>query len=95
MISWTEAERSCSAQLNHLRNEQISVTLGSKPVAISFISDQHIAPGSPVDMKRMREDAEIVASTRGMFAILGGDGVDNPIKHRHAIINATSTPQRS
>lgn len=62
------------------------------PVGISFISDQHIAPGTPVDFERMRIDAELVRDTPGFYAVLAGDGVDNHIKHRPAILAARSQP---
>lgn len=64
-----------------------------RPIAISFISDQHIDGHSPCDMKRMREDAEYIQATDGMFACLMGDGVNNHIKHRSAVITAKTTPQ--
>lgn len=60
---------------------------------LAFISDQHIAPGTPVDFKRMREDAELIRSTPNCYAVLGGDGVDGHIKHRAAIISARSQPE--
>jgi hypothetical protein len=40
----------------------------------------------------MREDAELVAKTPGLFACLGGDSIDNHIKHRSAILSARTTP---
>lgn len=62
------------------------------PIAIAAISDQHIAPGTPVDFRQMRIDAELVRDTPGVYAMLGGDGVDQHIKHRSAMIAARSTP---
>ena len=63
-----------------------------QPIAISFISDQHIAPNSSCDFVRMRADAELIRETDGLYACLAGDGVDNHIKHCAAIIAAQSTP---
>ena len=63
-----------------------------KPVAVSFISDQHISPGNIIDFKRMREDAELIAQVPGCYAILGGDGVDNHIAIRSAGLAARSQP---
>jgi hypothetical protein len=63
-----------------------------EPIAIAFISDQHIAPGTPVDMGRMRADAEYVRDTPNLFALLGGDGVDNHILIRSAMMAARSQP---
>lgn len=62
------------------------------PIAIAAISDQHIAPGTPVDFRQMRIDAELVRDTPGVYAMLGGDGVDNHIKHHSAVLAARSTP---
>ncbi len=60
---------------------------------LSFVSDQHIAPGTPVDFKAMREDAELIRATPHCYAILGGDGIDNHIKHRAAVMAARSQPE--
>ena len=62
------------------------------PIAIAFSSDQHIAPRNTIDLKRMREDAELIRDTPHLYAILGGDGVDNHIKHSTAILAARSQP---
>lgn len=61
-------------------------------IAVSFISDQHIAGNNIVALKRMREDAELIANTPGLYACLGGDSIDNHIKHRAAILSARTTP---
>ena len=61
-------------------------------IAVSFISDQHIAGNNIVALKRMREDAELIANTPGLYACLGGDSIDNHIKHRAAILAARTTP---
>jgi predicted MPP superfamily phosphohydrolase len=63
---------------------------GVKPIAVAFVSDQHI--GGTSDLRRMREDAQLIANTTGLYAILGGDGLDNHIKHFGAIIAAKHTP---
>jgi len=62
----------------------------TKPIGIAHIGDQHV--GSHCWVDRMIEDAEIIRDTPGMYCILGGDGVDNYIKHQSAIINNTSRP---
>ena len=61
-------------------------------IAVSFISDQHIAGNNIVALKRMREDAELIAATPGLYACLGGDSIDNHIKHRAAVLAARTTP---
>src|SRR5690606_20487278 len=45
-----------------------------------------------VDVRRAFEDAEIVQQTPALYSILGGDGVDNHIKHRAAMIGKGSRP---
>ncbi len=62
------------------------------PVGVSFISDQHISPGNTIAFDRMRQDAELIAETPGLYACLGGDGVDNHIKIRAASLAARSQP---
>ena len=66
----------------------------SRPIGLTFISDQHISEGAAVDLERMEEDAGIVSRTPGLYAVLGGDGVDNHIKHRSAVIQSGSKPGR-
>lgn len=63
-----------------------------RPIAAVFVSDQHICTGQPVDLKRMREDAELMAATDGVFAFLVGDGVDNHLKHRSAMLASRCPP---
>lgn len=62
------------------------------PVGLCFVSDQHISAGNLIDLRRMREDAEFIAATPGIYAILGGDGIDGHVKHRAAVLAARSTP---
>jgi transposase-like protein len=62
------------------------------PIGVTAVSDQHVCAYNVVDLKRMREDAELIASTDGLYAVLAGDGVDNHIKHRSAMLAARSQP---
>lgn len=71
---------------------QFRVALDDDVIGVSFVSDQHIAPGTPVDFERMRLDAELIAGTPGLYGILGGDLCDNHVKHRAAIMAARSQP---
>jgi len=76
-----------------LAQSKFKATLPSdRPSAICFVSDQHISGGNVIDLKRMRDDAVFIANTPNVFAVLGGDGVDNHIKHKSAIIAARSQP---
>jgi hypothetical protein len=91
---WQHAEQDAERRIEKAKlHSKFTAQLPSDRVAaITFISDQHIAPGTPVDFKRMREDAELIAATRDVYAILGGDGVDNHIKHFAAVLAARSQP---
>ena len=82
---------------NRLRCEQaqkegrFAVSFADGPIAICFASDQHLAVGEPTDMDQMQADAELIAATPNLYVILGGDGVQNHIKHRAAMLNSRST----
>lgn len=90
---WNRAEKKSAKRIEkEILRGRFDVKFPSGPVAIAVISDQHIAPGTPCDFKRMREDAELIRDTPGFYAVFGGDGVDNHIKHRSALIGANSTP---
>ena len=90
---WLEAEAGCAEKIKKARTrEKFRVRFAEPRIAVAFMSDQHIAPGTPCDLKRMREDAELIRRTPGLYCILGGDGTDNHIKHRSAMLSARSTP---
>jgi hypothetical protein len=93
---WRKAEDVNEQKLASVVNRhRFQAELGdSRPIGVAFASDQHISVGNLVDLKRMREDAELIADTDGMYSILGGDGVDNHIKHRSAILAARSQPDQ-
>lgn len=63
-----------------------------QPIGIAAISDQHI--GGMCDYDQMREDAETIRETDGMFAILAGDSLDNHIKIMSAIIAQEVKPSK-
>ncbi len=90
---WAEAEVVNKEKIERAHKLSLfKVDLPGEPCAIVFASDQHIAPGTPVDLERMMEDALLITETPNMFVCLGGDGVDNHIKHRAAIMAARSQP---
>ncbi len=91
---WNRAEETNARHIVKAKTRSIfSVDFPKdEPIAIAFISDQHIAPGTPVDMGRMRADAEFVRDTPNLFALLLGDGVDNHIAIRSAMMAARSQP---
>ena len=93
--AWADAEkRGRRAIRKAVNNGVFDVSFEKGPIAISVISDQHIAPGSTCDFERLREDAELIRDTPGFYAVFGGDGVDNHIKHRSALIHAQSSPDQ-
>lgn len=91
---WRRIEEDSDRRIRKaLKHSQFTAKFpGDRYIAISFVSDQHIAPGTPVDHRQMRLDAELIAATPGMYCILAGDGVDNHIKHFAAILAAKSQP---
>jgi len=91
---WSKAERDSEKRIAKAhKHSRFNTSLpGDRVSCITFMSDQHIAPGSPCDFKRMREDAELVAATKDVHVILGGDCIDGHIKHLAAVIGARSTP---
>jgi hypothetical protein len=91
---WESAKAATSRQIAYQKERhqaQIGF-LSNKPVGISFISDQHISQGGAVNLEQMEADAELVRDTPGLYAVLGGDGTDNHLKHRAAMVNSGSVP---
>lgn len=64
----------------------------TKPVGIAFLSDQHLTMKGATDVGKAFEDASAIQQEPGLFCVLGGDGVDNHIKHRSAIVAKSSSP---
>ena len=90
---WKDYEEKNERKIaKHKRDGRYTAEFPHEVVAVSFISDQHIAGNNVVALKRMREDAELIANTPGLFACLGGDSIDNHIKHRAAMLHARTTP---
>lgn len=63
-----------------------------QPIGICFPSDQHISMTGATRVDRLFEDAELIRDTPGMYCILGGDGCDNHLKHRRALVTSGSPP---
>lgn len=93
-VHWERAKEQNAAAIEfHAKRHKATVQLVSqKPVGFAFVSDQHISEGKPTNLDRMEADAKLIASTPGLYGVLGGDGVDNHIKHRAAIIASGSKP---
>lgn len=89
-------EQTAEDVVRHEHERMIDVAIDDdRPIGLVFASDQHIRQSGPIMVRRMREDAELVAATDGLYGILGGDGVDNHIKHREAMANGGDKPKDS
>lgn len=92
---WTQAEGYNAQHIaNHKGKRRLTLDCSTErqPIALVLMSDQHIARGSYTDLRRLRQDAQLIAATDGCYAFLAGDGIDNHIKHRAAVINSTDGP---
>lgn len=89
---WRRAEAQTAADVaRHLTERILQVTVeDTRPIGITMVSDQHIRQSGPIQLPAMRQDAELIHRTPGLFAMLGGDGVDNHIKHRSAMVGGGS-----
>jgi predicted transcriptional regulator len=91
---WRREEERSTRAIRKAKGESLfRWTSPHKNLLLAFLSDHHIAPGTPCDFKRMREDAELIRDTPGCYAVLAGDQVDNHIKHRAAVLGSRSTPE--
>jgi hypothetical protein len=61
------------------------------PILLTNFSDVHLGYEF-TDHQRALEDMRLIRDTPGAFATFGGDGIDNHIKHRSAMITAKSSP---
>ncbi len=90
---WKRAEEENSHRIEIAKQKRdFTVNFDDDWVIVVAMSDLHIAPGTPVDMRRMREDAELIRKTDRCFCVCGGDVIDNHIKHRSAVMAARSQP---
>lgn len=91
--AWDRAKQVTGTDMKkHLTQHRATVTLPAEPCGLVFVSDQHIRQSGPVDLERMEADACLVRDTPGLYAILGGDGVDNHVKHTAAMRHGGSSP---
>lgn len=86
---WERAKEATAEDAERFSKQRLaSATIDDpRPIAIAAISDQHISGGGAVDLHRMEADARLIAKTPGLYALLGGDGVDNHIKHRSGMVS--------
>lgn len=91
---WAAAKQATERGVEKHKTQRLAtVTVPTAlPIGISVISDQHIRESGPIQLTRMEEDARLVAATPGLFAVLGGDGCDNHLKHHAAMVHGGSAP---
>ena len=74
---WERAIRESEAHARRLaQKRQQSIELPPEPFALATLGDTHFG-GPGVDYAALLRDARIVRDTPGMYAMFGGDGVDN------------------
>jgi hypothetical protein len=91
---WLQAEAENARRIKRAQQKHNfqAETTENEPIAICFASDQHIATGNTVDLRRMREDAELIRDTPNLYVVLGGDSIDNHIKHVIAMLASRDQP---
>lgn len=61
------------------------------PVGIAFLADIHLG-ASGTNYAALEKDLEIIEHTPGLYVVIGGDVIDNHIKHLAATIASGMTP---
>jgi len=91
---WEKAEAETESAIKyHSHRHTATITFPTAlPILVSGVADQHLSETAPMFLRRAREDAELISATEGAYAVLGGDGVDNHIKHATAMIASGSKP---
>lgn len=92
---WDRSLRATSRAVEkaQTRSYALAKVVSKQPIGVCFVSDQHIDTSGPTDLARMKADAELIQQTPGLYCILGGDGINNHIKHRSALVNSGSKPK--
>ena len=74
---WARAIRASEAHAKRIaQKRRQSIELPPEPFALATLGDAHMG-GPGVDYAALHRDATIVRDTPGMYAMFGGDGVDN------------------
>lgn len=74
------------------KQEVYEINLPERPFGIVNFSDFHIGNAGTV-LEELEKDIELLVSTPGLYAVIGGDSIDNHIKILSAIIKSNTTPQ--
>jgi UDP-2,3-diacylglucosamine pyrophosphatase LpxH len=74
---WEMAEMSFDLNEEKERKRKAQrIDFGNKPIALALLSDLHIG-NATTDYRQLKNDAELIKNTNGMYAIFHGDGIDN------------------
>jgi len=79
-------------RLHELTDVRVSLS-GDRPIGLAAFSDFHITSGC-TNLRRLREDGELLADTDGAYGLLIGDYIDNHVKHRAAVVSRDMSPTR-
>lgn len=88
---WKEATRLAEKRSESLQKPVAVTVRDPLPIALGFISDQHIG-STGTNYVEMERNANTVKQCDGMFAVFGGDTIDNHIAIATAILHAKHTP---
>jgi hypothetical protein len=78
-------------RLSQDRRIRWSPSAKTKPVGIAVLADVH-AGCDGVDYDAMDRDIDLILNTPGLYCIVGGDVIDNHIRHMAAVIAAGMSP---
>jgi hypothetical protein len=93
---WERAKKATTRDVKRARSLRLADVAipDALPIGLTVVSDQHLRESGPVDVARMEADAYRTRDTDGLYALLGGDGTDNHVKHRAAMAAGGSAPRR-
>ena len=87
---WAADNRELSKKREEFPHDLVCLRLPDEPTLVVHGSDWHLGPKG-TDHHRLWSDLAGVAQVGG-YLLLGGDLIDNPIKHRSHTIHSTTTP---
>ena len=70
-VTWTREEKRTAKKIDKaIDGGTLCWKAPGKHLLLSFVSDMHIAPGTPVDFAKIKADAERIVNTPNCYAIL-------------------------
>ncbi len=74
---WERAIRESEAHMERARERKNQgIEFPPEPFAFAMLGDTHVG-GAGVDYRSLKEDAELIRDTPGMYALFGGDATNN------------------